>query len=467
MSTLYPTTVSMYDILYDANCDLAPLLADNAHLSLEQGKHALSLGLQAVVAGILALHQTKGVAVLYDGLMQSPIQSAIWGRAIDFKMLQYASRHGQYQLNTLFGAQKVYQINAIIAQQTQANLWQIDPFFTAFASILLKKLAELIQTAQLDTTKLDFWLKLQPQFLQSQSFVVRHQLGIHANLPPFNLHWFDFFKFVLPADPKSVPLAQSSAFMPMPNIYLPEDAWLLDIAHCATPADDRLKIASPNFITDAHFLQKTPCKVPANAQQFARQFAQSSSISNRLHVSSPQLDGQPSANPAWDRPIEYDEPAPFWKNPTLLTVFGSIAIFFAIIFYQQKLQHERMEARMQAAQEAKRALEKDIAIVKVKEESPKKSGKKSKSSKSSSKTANKKSTNKSANKSNKNSKSAKPSKTDKKTDKNSKTSKQTKSTQSAQKSSNSSSKSTKSTAKSASKAPAKSTAKSSSNSSNK
>lgn len=419
MAHISPTFVSIYDILYTDTQPSIPLLADLAQLSLPQTRLALTASIQAFVSALVAYEKAHGGdAVIKRLLTRSAIKEMRQYNAMNLATMTAAYRQPLSVTESLFnnntsGSKGLSEACQHIATQVHADPKRLEVLMCVTTIIALRELAILADYAQLDSSEVSQWLQLQPQFLaqsrydaieneneniapdadagstddddtdgKAQAQVQNQQHAddsgvtpqgvsdIHA-LPRFDAHWYALLGFTPAAatsatggndntphyakvigrtadsgNANSNPQEHMLIFSSLDGIHLPYQRWLLQLAEISKLylERQRLKIAPE---------PKNPPSRPLVS----------------LGIMGNQ-DNTPAT--ASETPIEYDKPAPLWKNPVILliiAVIGGLGLLAMLKFNSQQNTAAQNAADTQARIEADANEPQDIAIVRVDDES--------------------------------------------------------------------------------------------------
>lgn len=381
MTQIAATRVSIYDFLYVNTRPLLPLLADVAGLSLTQSRHGITYSLQAIVSALLSYEQHQGGAALLKKLLnRNSVKELRQYNAMNFVTLRIADKQGNGPCELLFhDSKRMRQVSERIAEKIDSSLAQSQHLLCLLTTIVLREIAILADFAQLNGQEISDWLRLQPQFLSHARFAADHSQSNTNALPTppeFDSNWHQIVGFTPPTahsgqtnnqqiahnDKQPMPhyakaIGRTSSqgqqttdtlvFAAMTGIQLPYQRWLIQLAKISDIylSRQRLRIASEP--------ETAPSRPLVNLGMLGNS------------------DAIPET--ASERPIEYDAPAPFWKNPVILLLVLIIGILssLAILKYQGK-QAERV-ANQQALEQAMATqadeLPQDIAIVRVDDDS--------------------------------------------------------------------------------------------------
>lgn len=269
-----------------------------------------------------------------------------------------AHQNGNAINDTLFGSTEIQKlICQKLAEQTQLTSSQVRPLFGALSLICLREIAILADYAQLDAQEVDCWFGLQPQFFELNRIEI-NKLDERGNannkllageLPNFDTNWHQITGYKQPAISSSnpaeqiphyakvigrthqTPLAHNLStdnnqlivdnannsdvltFGNMPNISLPYQRWLLQLAK----------------ISDIYLSRKRLKVSPEPVQPPSRPFVNfgfldTSNNKENQNVSS-SLDSEQGS-------------IPFWRNPVLILlvlVIGGLSLM-AVGKYQYK-----------------------------------------------------------------------------------------------------------------------------------
>lgn len=410
MTTISPTRVSMYDFLYQDTKPMVSLLADAAKLSLPQARLAMDASLQAIVSALLAYQQhNDGQAVSKKLFTRTAVKELRRYNSMNFSTINATLYYRQEVADAIFHENaRVIKASDYIAEQIDATSPQVQILLTSLCVIVLRELAILAEYSQLDNEELDKWFALQPQFLSVERFV--------ANKPTSA-------KLAEPNENEKTATATEAGLQPdlKTEVKNTTERTLLSTAQLAVtpPAFDpywhELTTFKPENhepvqdmqLATGHYL-KVIGRSPANAQQGKHNdllvFAEMSAISlphqrwllqlakiseiylqrNRLRITSepasppkPPLvslgliggnnDNTPTTTS--EKPIEYDETIPLWKNPVILIIIAVIGVLggLAALKYQsQKSDGIKLATEEVIEQDLiKERQQQDVAIVMI------------------------------------------------------------------------------------------------------
>ena len=387
MTTISPTRVSMYDFLYQDTQPLVSLLADTAQLSLPQTRIALTASLQAIVAALLAYQQHhQGQAVHKKLLTRGAIKELRQYNSMNFATLKSILYYRNEVGGAVFGDNaRVIKASEYIAAQADATAAQIQILLTALCVVVLRELAIVADYGKLDSDELDKWFALQPQFLAAARFAVTSPLPVKnqeadeqteiiapaddsVTPPTFDDYWYELTRFkpeqvapvqdmqqatpnYLKAIGRSPDNIQQGAhndilvFAMMPNIALPHQRWLLQLA----------KISDIYLSRNRLRINSEPDKPPTAPL-----------------VNLGLMGSHDEHTPATisEKPIEYDTPRPLWRDPVILIIIAVIGILSALAVLKYQLKQTDNEAKaleVTVIDEEVRA-QQDVAIVKVEDD---------------------------------------------------------------------------------------------------
>ena len=406
MTTISPIRVSMYDFLYQDTQPLVSLLADAATLSLSQSRLAMDSSLQAIISALLAYQQRhQGQAVSKNLFGRRAVKELRKYNSMNFATLNATLNYRQDVADALFqNSALVSTISERIATQIGAKASQVQILLNALSIIVLRELAILAEYSQLDPDEINKWFALQPQFLASSRFhsaesptqpdalvdepiisevePANHAQNNHSRAerhtnntlktlsmtpPPFDEYWHTITGY----QPKNHEPAQdmelatgnylkaigrspentrqgghndSLFFAPLPAIALPHQRWLLQLAKISDIYLERNRLR----ITSEPATAPTPPLVS-------------------LSFIAGNNDNIPTTTS--EKPIEYDESTPLWKNPVIIITLLVIAILSALAFLKYQSQSSyQTRANAASVSESERNLDRqqqDVAIVKV------------------------------------------------------------------------------------------------------
>ena len=416
MTTISPTRVSMYDFLYQDTKPMVSLLADAAKLSLPQARLAMDASLQAIVSALLAYQQhNDGQAVSKKLFTRTAVKELRRYNSMNFSTINATLYYRQEVADAIFHENaRVITASDYIADRIEATSQQVQILLTSLCVIVLRELAILAEYSQLDHEELDKWFALQPQFLSVERFVankpalesteraepnenekttttteaaLQSDLKIEveteaknasertllstaqlADTPPaFNPYWHELTTFK-PENNEPVQdmqlatgnylkvIGRSSAnaqqgkhndllvFAKMSAISLPHQRWLLQLAKISEIylQRNRLRITSE---------PASPPKPPLVS----------------LGLIGGNNDNTPTTTS--EKPIEYDEPIPLWKNPVILIIIAVIGVLggLAALKYQsQKSDGIKLATEEVIEQDLiKERQQQDVAIVMI------------------------------------------------------------------------------------------------------
>ncbi|WP_435978922.1 hypothetical protein [Psychrobacter sp. DM4] len=390
MTTISPTSVSMYDFLYQDTQPIVPLLADTAALSLSQARLATTASLQAIVSALLAYHQR------HNG---QAVNKKLFGRSAIKELRQYNSMNFETIKATLYHrhdiADAIFLDNATIekacttiATQIDSTNIKVNTLLTSLCALVVRELAILTEYSQLDSEELDKWFALQPQFLTAARFnqidntennknsvpvdstllnsQVSKASGNLRSIPPFNTYWYQISGFdstqitpvqdmqqatsnYLKAIGRSAENTQRDQhddmlmFEPMPAIALPHQRWLLQLAKISDIylSRNRLRITSE------------PISAPTPP-----------------FVSLALLGGHEGGATATtkEKSTRFDKPYPLWKNPVIWITLLVIAILGALAMIKYQAKQSALNTSTSKAVTIKNkanVIQQEVAIVEV------------------------------------------------------------------------------------------------------
>ncbi len=356
MTALLPTRVSLYDFLFEDTLPIDSILADIGGLSIPQARILIENGIQAIISGLMAYNQQYGGdAVLKKLLKRTQIKDLRKYNAFNLKTMNAAYQNGHAINDTLFASTEIQKLVCQkLADQTQLSNSQLRLLLGALSLLCLREIAILADYGQLDAQEIDCWFRLQPQFFElnrtNADEVNQTKTPILAyKLPNFDNSWHQITGYKQPTITASTPAEQIPhyakvigrthqatlinnisadndqlivdnannsevlTFAAMPNIYLPYQRWLLQLAK----------------ISDIYLSRKRLKVSPEPVQPPSRPFVNfgfldKDSNNNKQNVSNNLAAGQSNT--------------PFWKNPVLILlvlVLGGLTLM-AIGKYQYK-----------------------------------------------------------------------------------------------------------------------------------
>lgn len=402
MTTISPVRVSIYAFSYQNTQPLVSLLADVTHLSLPQTRIAVTSGLQAIVAALLAYRQRHSASAVSKNLFaNNAVKKLRQYNAMNFATLgTIAYQRNDVALLVFEDNAHLKQASTYIAGQVESDESKVQTLLNYLTLIVLRELAILVEYGQLNHDELDKWFLLQPQFLsiealnttvpaKSASIVDNHLSDVFlenqnpedhhstqplvdaSDLPPFDHYWYELSRFKPAQDSRTQDMQQATpnylkvigrsaenlkkghhddmlVFSEMPNIVLPHQRWLLQLAKISEIylSRNHLRIASEPDVA--------PTKPFVNLSM---------------------ISGNDDAVPATtsETPIEYAKPRPLWKNPTIAVTLLVIAILSALALLKYQLTQPDIEATandniLEAQVEESTVREQqDVAIVRVDE----------------------------------------------------------------------------------------------------
>ncbi|WP_413500152.1 hypothetical protein [Psychrobacter maritimus] len=368
MTTISPTRVSMYDFLYQDTKPMVSLLADVAKLSLPQARLAMDASLQAIVSALLAYQQhNDGQAVSKKLFGRGAVKELRQYNSMNFSTINATLYHRHEAADAIFyDNARVIKASEDIAKQIDATTSQVQILLTSLCVIVLRELAILAEYSQLDNDEMDKWFALQPQFLSAARFAANEPTSIESNdanedksltapiegvntertllsieqlastPPAFNPYWHELTTFK-PENQKPVQdmqlatgnylkvIGRSSAnaqqgkhndllvFSEMAAISLPHQRWLLQLA----------KISEI-------YLQRNRLRITSEPASAPKPPLVSLGLIGGNNDNTPTTTSE--------KPIEYDEPIPLWKNPVILIIIAVIGVLggLAALKYQSQ-----------------------------------------------------------------------------------------------------------------------------------
>lgn len=401
MATISPTRVSMYDFLYQDTQPIVSLLADAAELSLPQTRLALDASLQAIISALLAYQQH------YQG---QAVSKKLFGRTAVKELRKYNSMNFATMSSTLYHqhdvADAIFRDNTTvlsvsdrIAQLIDGTTKQAQTLLSSVSVIVLRELAILAEYGQLDHDEINKWFALQPQFLSASRFTANESASMLSrsetitdeseeekplNLdeqtkpsiqnpvktpPPFDTSWYELTGF------------KPENYEPVQDMQLATGNYLKAIGR----SSDNVVQGGNN--DSLMFAEMTAISLPH--QRWLLQLGKISDIyleRNRLRITSEPatapkpplvslglISGNNDTTPATtsEKPIEYEESIPLWKNPVILITLLVIGILGALALLKYQSQQSdtvitAVETELEAENErANSRKQQDIAIVKV------------------------------------------------------------------------------------------------------
>ena len=418
MTTISPTRVSMYDFLYQDTKPMVPLLADAAKLSLPQARLAMDASLQAIVSALLAYQQhSDSQAVSKKLFARGAVKELRQYNSMNFSTINATLYYRHEVADAIFYENaRVIKASDYIAERIDATSQQVQILLTSLCVIVLRELAILAEYSQLDNDEMDKWFALQPQFLSVERFVANKATSMSVSMsaeraesneneetntateaalqaelktetevknptertllstaqlastpPAFNPYWHELTTFkpennepvqdmeqatgnYLKVIGRSSTSAQQGkhsdllVFAEMAAISLPHQRWLLQLAKISEIylQRNRLRITSE---------PASPPKPPLVS----------------LGLIGGNNDNTPTTTS--EKPIEYDEPLPLWRNPVILIIIVVIGILggLATLKYQgQKSDGVKLATEEVIEQDRlKEREQQDVAIVMV------------------------------------------------------------------------------------------------------
>lgn len=357
MTALLPTRVSLYDFLFEDTLPIDSIFADIGSISIPQARVLIENGIQAIISGLMAYNQQHGGdAVLKKLLRRSQVKELRKYNAFNLKTMNAAYQNGHTINDTLFDSTETQKLVCQkLAEQTQLSSSQLRLLLGALSLLCLREIAILADYGQLDAQEIERWFELQPQFFQLERTNANEidqsnnaTLDIHQ-LPNFDNSWHQITGYKQPTITASTPAEQIPhyakvigrthqatlvsnvsadnnqlivdnsnnsevlTFATIPNICLPYQRWLLQLAK----------------ISDIYLSRKRLKVSPEPVQPPSRPFVNfgfldKDSNKNKQSVANNQKSAQ--------------SPTPFWKNPVLILlilVLGGLTLM-AIGKYQYK-----------------------------------------------------------------------------------------------------------------------------------
>lgn len=410
MTTISPTRVSMYDFLYQDTKPMVSLLADAAKLSLPQARLAMDASLQAIVSALLAYHQhNDGQAVSKKLFTRTAVKELRRYNSMNFSTINATLYYRQEVAAAIFHENaRVIKASDYIAEQIDATSPQVQILLTSLCVIILRELAILAEYSQLDNEELDKWFALQPQFLSVERFVANKPTSAKLAESNENEATTTSIEAALQPDLKTEvkntterTLLSTAQLADTPPAFDPYWHELTTFKpENQKPVQD-IKLATGNYL-------KVIGRSSANAQQGKHNdllvFVEMSAISlphqrwllqlakiseiylqrNRLRITSEPasapkpplvslglIGGNNDNTPTTisEKPIEYDETIPLWKNPVILIIIAVIGVLggLAALKYQsQKSDGIKLATEEVIEQDLiKERQQQDVAIVMV------------------------------------------------------------------------------------------------------
>ncbi|SUD90995.1 hypothetical protein [Psychrobacter phenylpyruvicus] len=357
MTALLPTRVSLYDFLFEDTLPIDSIFADIAGISIPQARVLIENGIQAIISGLMAYNQQHGGdAVLKKLLRRSQIKELRKYNAFNLKSMNAAYQNGHAINDILFDSTEIQKLVCQkLADQTQISSGQLRLLLGALSLLCLREIAILADYAQLDAQEIDCWFGLQPQFFQldrTNANEINHSnnpvLDTHQ-LPNFDNSWHQITGYQQPTVSTSTPTEQIPhyakvigrthqaslinnvsanngqiivdnlnnsevlTFATIPNICLPYQRWLLQLAK----------------ISDIYLSRKRLKVSPEPVQPPSRPFVNFGFLDK---------DSKKNKQSVANKLESAAGNTPFWKNPVLILlvlVIGGLTLM-AIGKYQYK-----------------------------------------------------------------------------------------------------------------------------------
>ncbi|WP_296403982.1 hypothetical protein [Psychrobacter sp.] len=288
MTALLPTRVSLYDFLIEDTCPIDAIFADIGSISIPQARVIIQAGIQGIISGLLAYNQMHGAdAVIKKLLVRNQVKDLRKFNAFNLKTMNAAYQNGNTINDTLFDSNEIQkQICLKIAMQARLNPNLVRHLLGGLSLLCIREISILADYAHLDEKEIEHWFNLQPQFFQLKRGTVNAVEFNNTNLltayklPQFDSSWHDITGYQQPITPTDVLSEQMPhyakvieradqnsdnnylsaeeklivdnsnhsdvlTFDTMPNISLPYQRWLLQLAKISDIyiSRRRLKIA--------------------------------------------------------------------------------------------------------------------------------------------------------------------------------------------------------------------------------
>ena len=352
MTALLPTRVSLYDFLLEDTLPIDSIFSDIGGISIPQARILIENGIQAIVSGLMAYHQKYGGEYILKKLLKrTQVKELRNFNAFNLKTMNAAYQNGHAINDTLFGSTEIQKrVCQKLADQAQLSTSQTRLLLGALSLLCLREIAILADYAQLDAQEIDCWFELQPQFFRLNRTKDDRDNQINNSilayeLPNFDSAWHKITGYKQPAISSSDPIekvphyakvigrthqatliknisadnnqlivdnannSEVLTFAEMPNISLPYQRWLLQLAK----------------ISDIYLSRKRLKVAPEPVQAPSRPFVNFGFLDiDKNNTSSNLQSGQSNI--------------PLWKNPVLillLIVIGGLSIM-AVGKYQYK-----------------------------------------------------------------------------------------------------------------------------------
>ena len=412
MTTISPTRVSMYDFLYQDTKPMLSLLADAAQLSLPQARLAMDASLQAIVSALLVYQQHhKGQAVSKKLFGRSAVKELRQYNSMNFVTINATLYHRQDAADAIFHDNEcVIKASEHIASNIDAKIPQVQILLTSLCVVVLRELAILTEYSQLDHDEINKWFALQPQFLSAKRFDVSQPDLASAEsvaVSPDSIEQSTLLESSLDTEQNAsdLPLLKDEQLLDTPpafgtywyelTSFKPENQEPVQDMQMATGNYLKAIGRSPdNLQQGRHNDMLVFADMPAIALPHQRWLLQLAKISdiylsrNRLRVNSEPVNppkpplvslgligGNNDNIPATisEKPIEYDDATPLWKNPVILIIILVISTLGALATL--KYQTQKSNGQILATEEVleqeviRERQQQDVAIVRVDDES--------------------------------------------------------------------------------------------------
>ena len=412
MTTISPTRVSMYDFLYQDTKPMLSLLADAAQLSLPQARLAMDASLQAIVSALLVYQQHhKGQAVSKKLFGRAAVKELRQYNSMNFVTINATLYHRQDAADAIFHDNEcVIKASEHIASNIDAKIPQVQILLTSLCVVVLRELAILTEYSQLDHDEINKWFALQPQFLSAKRFDVSQPDLASAEsvaVSPDSIEQSTLLESSLDTEQNAsdLPLLKDEQLLDTPPAF---DTYWYELTSFKPenqePVQD-MQMATGNYLKaigrspdnlqqGRHNDMLVFADMPAIALPHQRWLLQLAKISdiylsrNRLRVNSEPVNppkpplvslgligGNNDNIPATisEKPIEYDDATPLWKNPVILIIILVISTLGALATL--KYQTQKSNGQILATEEVleqeviRERQQQDVAIVRVDDES--------------------------------------------------------------------------------------------------
>ncbi|MGM8897725.1 MULTISPECIES: alpha/beta hydrolase family protein [unclassified Psychrobacter] len=403
MTTISPTRVSMYDFLYQDIQPMISLLADVSQLSLPQTRLAVGSGLQAIVCALLTYQQRyQGQSVSKKLFNRSAIKELRRYNSMNFATIDATLYYRHDTADTVFkDSTDIIKASDHIASQIDATTVQVQTLLKCLCIIALRELAILADYSQLDYDEIDKWFALQPQFLSAERFTTTVSDIIPTNVEPTTSKAPNIENTETELENTELKRLNNEQLSTMPPAFDPFWYELMAFTPNNNESAQDMQLATGNYLKaigrsseniqqGGHndllmFAEMSAVTLPH--QRWLLQLAKISEIylqRNRLRITSePEnppkpplvslgvMNGNSDNTPATisEKPIEYDAPAPIWKNPVILIVIlviGSLSALATLKYQMQKSAGVVSATEEVLAQDSvKERQQQDVAIVMV------------------------------------------------------------------------------------------------------